>query len=70
MGNNMANSLIVGGLTVGMEVACAVPENYWPDPSVLEFAKEVFWLLHFGRYLCGGKGRGCTLYGRLGIYGA
>ena len=39
-GNNMANSLIVGGLTVGMEVACAVPENYWPDPSVLEFAKK------------------------------
>lgn len=39
-GNNMANSLIVGGLTVGMEVACAIPENYWPDPSVLEFAKK------------------------------
>ena len=38
-GNNMANSLIVGGLTVGMEVACAIPENYWPDPSVMEFAK-------------------------------
>lgn len=39
-GNNMANSLIVGGLTVGMEVACAIPENYWPDPSVMEFAKK------------------------------
>lgn len=38
-GNNMANSLIVGGLTVGMEVACAIPENYYPDQSVLEFAK-------------------------------
>lgn len=38
-GNNMANSLIVGGLTVGMEVACAIPKDYWPDPSVLEFAK-------------------------------
>ncbi len=38
-GNNIANSLIVGGLTVGMEVACAIPENYYPDQSVLEFAK-------------------------------
>ena len=38
-GNNMANSLIAGGLTVGMEVACAIPENYYPDQSVLEFAK-------------------------------
>lgn len=38
-GNNMANSLIVGGLTVGMEVACAIPEGYHPDPKVLDFAK-------------------------------
>lgn len=39
-GNNMANSLIVGGLTVGMEVACACPEGYHPDASVIEFAKQ------------------------------
>ncbi|MEA5003874.1 MAG: ornithine carbamoyltransferase [Christensenella sp.] len=38
-GNNMANSLIVGGLTVGMEVACAIPKDYWPDEQVMEFAK-------------------------------
>ena len=38
-GNNMANSLIVGGLTVGMEVAVACPEGYRPDPTVLEFTK-------------------------------
>lgn len=38
-GNNMANSLIVGGLTVGMEVACAVPKDYSPDSAVLEFAQ-------------------------------
>ena len=38
-GNNMANSLIVGGLTVGMEVSIACPEGYRPDPTVLEFAK-------------------------------
>lgn len=37
-GNNMANSLIVGGLKVGMEVACACPKNYSPDKQVLDFA--------------------------------
>ena len=37
-GNNMANSLIVGGLTVGMKVACATPKGYEPDASVLDFA--------------------------------
>ena len=39
-GNNMANSLIVGGLKVGMSVSVACPEGYHPDPVVLEFAKE------------------------------
>lgn len=38
-GNNMANSLIAGGLTVGMEVAAACPQGYRPDETVLEFAK-------------------------------
>ena len=37
-GNNMANSLIVGGLKMGMEVAVACPEGYDPDPEVLAFA--------------------------------
>ncbi len=39
-GNNMANSLIVGGLKVGMEVAVACPASYEPDASVLEFANQ------------------------------
>ena len=38
-GNNMANSLIVGGLKCGMEVSVACPEGYDPDPAVLDFAK-------------------------------
>lgn len=38
-GNNMANSLIVGGLKVGMEVSIACPKDYQPDPEVLEFTK-------------------------------
>lgn len=39
-GNNMANSLIVGGLKCGMEVSVACPEGYDPDSRVLEFAKS------------------------------
>ncbi len=37
-GNNMANSLIVGFLKVGMAVSVACPEGYRPDPLVMEFA--------------------------------
>ncbi len=39
-GNNMANSLIVGGLKVGMEVSIACPKDYQPDQEVLDFTKE------------------------------
>lgn len=39
-GNNMANSLIVGGLKMGMDVAVATPDDHQPDVQVLEFAKE------------------------------
>jgi len=39
-GNNMANSLIVGGLKMGMYVSIATPEDYKPDAKVLEFAKQ------------------------------
>lgn len=37
-GNNMANSLIVGGLKCGIEVSVACPAGYDPDPQVLAFA--------------------------------
>ena len=39
-GNNMANSLIVGCLKVGMDVTVACPEGYYPDRSVLDFTKS------------------------------
>lgn len=39
-GNNMANSLIVGCLKVGMKVAIACPKGYEPDDSVVAWAKE------------------------------
>ena len=39
-GNNMANSLIVGGIKVGMEVAVACPEGYTPDAEIMKWAAE------------------------------
>ena len=38
-GNNMANSLTVGGLKTGMSVAVATPANHKPDEAVLSFAQ-------------------------------
>lgn len=39
-GNNMANSLIVGCLKVGMAVSVACPEGYRPPAEILEFASK------------------------------
>lgn len=39
-GNNMANSHIVGALTVGMKVSIACPKGYHPHPDVLKFAES------------------------------
>lgn len=39
-GNNMANSLIVGGLKTGMSVSVACPENYHPAATTHAFAKK------------------------------
>jgi ornithine carbamoyltransferase len=38
-GNNMANSLIVGCLKVGMAFSAACPDAYQPDAEVMAFAK-------------------------------
>lgn len=39
-GNNMANSLIVGCIKMGMEVAIACPEGYKPDADIMKWAQE------------------------------
>ncbi|MEE1321408.1 MAG: ornithine carbamoyltransferase [Acutalibacteraceae bacterium] len=39
-GNNMANSLIVGCIKVGMKVAIACPKGYEPDDGIVAWAKE------------------------------
>ena len=39
-GHNMANSLTVGGLKVGMDVSLAIPKGYEPVQTVLDFAKD------------------------------
>lgn len=39
-GNNMCNSLIVGGIKTGMKVAVACPEGYKPDAEIMKWASE------------------------------
>ncbi len=39
-GHNMANSLIVGGIKTGMQVAVATPADYTPDGKILAWAQE------------------------------
>jgi ornithine carbamoyltransferase len=39
-GNNMANSLIVGGIKTGMKVAIACPKSNQPDPAIMKWASE------------------------------
>ena len=45
-GNNMANSLIVGGIKTGMKVAIACPKDYQPDAEIMKWAAEN------GEFLC------------------
>jgi len=39
-GNNMTNSLIVGGIKMGMSVAVACPKGYEPDAEIMKWANE------------------------------
>ena len=39
-GNNMANSLIVGGIKMGMSVSIGCPDNYRPDAEIMKWAAE------------------------------
>ena len=45
-GNNMANSLIVGCLKVGMKVSIACPDSYRPDSDIMAWAEKN------GAFLC------------------
>lgn len=45
-GNNMANSLIVGGIKTGMSVAIACPKEHQPDAEIMKWAAEN------GNFLC------------------
>ena len=46
-GNNMTNSLIVGGIKLGMEVAVACPKGYEPDADIMK------WAFENGKFTCG-----------------
>lgn len=39
-GNNMANSLIAGAITMGMECSVACPDGYKPDAQIMKWANE------------------------------
>ena len=39
-GNNMANSLTVGCLKMGMSISLACPQGYYPPAEILDFAKS------------------------------
>lgn len=39
-GNNMTNSLIVGGIKTGMEVSVACPKGYEPDAEIMAWAAK------------------------------
>ena len=45
-GNNMTNSLIVGGIKMGMVVSVACPNGYTPDPEIMKWAEAT------GRFTC------------------
>ena len=45
-GNNMTNSLIVGGIKMGMTVSVACPKGYEPDAELMKWASET------GRFTC------------------
>ena len=45
-GNNRANSLIVGGIKMGMSVAIGCPKGYEPDAEIMKWAAEN------GEFLC------------------
>ena len=38
-GNNMANSLLIGGAKLGMEIRIAAPEDYQPHPEIISYAE-------------------------------
>ena len=39
-GNNMANSLIVGGIKMGMSVSIGCPDSHKPDSDIIEWASK------------------------------
>ncbi len=41
-GNNVANSLILCGALLGVEVRIACPKNYCPNPLVIKKAREIY----------------------------
>lgn len=41
VGNNMGNSLMIGGALIGMDVRLAAPKKYWPDADLVERCRGI-----------------------------
>ena len=40
-GNNMGDSLLIGGAKMGMDVRLCAPESLWPDPAIQDEAQAI-----------------------------
>jgi len=40
-GNNMGNSLMVGGCNLGMDIRLAAPQSLWPKPALVETCRQI-----------------------------
>jgi ornithine carbamoyltransferase len=40
-GNNMGDSLLIGGAKMGMDVRLCAPKAFWPDRKIVEYAEKV-----------------------------
>ena len=68
-GNNMANSLIVGGLKCGMEVAVALPRGLRPRPQGAGICQNRRKVHPHPGSRGGGRRRRCRLYRCVGLHG-
>lgn len=40
-GNNMGDSLLIGGAKMGMDVRLCAPKSCWPGPDIIEYAEKL-----------------------------
>ena len=68
---NMGNSWMVGCAKMGMDFTACAPKKYWPSRELVKQCEEIAAATGAKITGCekGNAGRGCHLYGRMGIHG-